>query len=1089
MSNDAVPKLICRDCSEPNAPTARFCSSCGSLLDDADPAEERKLVSILFVDLVGFTSISDRADPEDVRDLLRLYHADVKSHIEEHGGAVEKFIGDAVMAVFGAPVAYGDDAERAVRAGLAVLGSLSELNRANGLSLAARAAVTTGEAVVTLAAGQNEALAMGDVVNTAARLQSAAPTGRVIVGAETFRATRHAIRYEPLDAVEAKGKAQPVEAWLTVDATLPPSERPLGSTPLVGRGRELEHIQSLWTRAVTERRPHLITLLGPPGIGKSRLCQEVTAAVAADEGRILRGRCLPYGGQAGYQAFAHLVRSAAAILDTDAPDTARDKLRRLVDDVLPAPEAEEGRRHLALLLGLGGDETVEQQALLFYAARRFVENLGLDAPTLLVFEDIHWARSSELELLEYLANHVRDVPVLVIALARPDLLDVRPGWGSGLVAQTTIPLEPLGTGDAATIVSHTLGQTDSVSVERLVEIAEGNPLFLEELAASVIEGAESTELPVTVRAAIASRIDALPADARAVLLSAAVIGRMFWRDVLAAVGDVDDVDSALALLESRDVIRRRPTSELEGDTQFSFRHMLIREVAYATLPRATRRARHAAVARYAEELVEGSTETLSSILAHHWREAGEPARAVPYLLVAAEAARRSWAEEAAMELYSEALELAEDEPLRREIRLRRGIALVELANFQKAAEELRVLLPELEPRERLEALIAHGHATLWSELEAETLETAAQAAALAREVGDETVVPAVLAHESHALAMRGGEGDMPRALELGERALELWVPGARPFDRMQHLHLHSDATYWAGQYARAVELSRATSAAASDVHSVWALLRGGGFEALALCGLGRHEEAIAMWEELFELARELDQNPRVLLNYSALAYRELHDLDAARARSEQALALGTSEAFSMPTQFAGSDLLLTDLLAGDIGRAETEWPRLWEAAEHATAWTSWLIAGRLETARAEIALRTGAPDDAISWAQRAIGTTRRTRRRKYEARALTLLGQALAALGRRDKALEALQSAVGITDELVGAPARWSARCALGRVAYEFGDDSTAATAYDEAAALIESFAETLAPQRAAHLLGAPAVADALKLAGRRPVS
>jgi class 3 adenylate cyclase/tetratricopeptide (TPR) repeat protein len=1091
ISQNPPASTVCPHCGADNAAAARFCSTCGNRLDGGTPpSEERKLVSILFVDLVGFTSISEQADPEDVRDALRLYHAAAKRHVEEHGGVLEKFIGDAVMAVFGAPVAHGDDAERAVRAGLAVLESLGGLNRANGLELAARAAVNTGEAVVAVSAERTgEALATGDVVNTAARLQSAAPTGRLIVGAETYRATRHAIRYDELDAVEAKGKAEPVRAWIAVEASLAPAERPIATNSLVGRSRELDLIHSLWDRAITERRPQLVTLLGPPGIGKSRLCHEVANVVAGAGGRIVRGRCLPYGEQTGYQAFAHLVRGAAGILDTDAPDPAREKLDRLVADVVPALEADEVRRHLAVLLGIGGDEDVDRQRLLFYSARRFVEHMGLAVPTLLVFEDIHWAQTSELDLLEYLAKHVSDTAVLVVALARPDLLDERPAWGSGLVAQITIPLEPLAAADAARLVSDSIGAGSSFDVARLVEIAEGNPLFLEELAASVVEGGDTAALPVTVREAIASRIDAMPAEARAVLLSAAVVGRIFWRGVVAAVGVDDDIDDALSLLEARDLIRRMPTSELEGDTEFAFRHMLIREVAYGTLPRATRRERHARVAQYVEDLVAGATQTLSSILAHHWREAGEPRRAVPYLLAAAEAARRSWAEESVIELYSTAFELADTDELRRDIRLRRGHALVQLANYEGAADELGAVLPELEGRERLDALIAHGHATLWSEREADTLEAAEEAAALAEELGDESFLPAVLSVQSHALAMRGADGDMARALELGDRALELWEPGTRTFDLMQHLHLQSDATYWAGQYERAVQLSRETRAAASDVQSVWALLRGGGFEALSLCGLGRHEEAITIWDEMFALARELDQSPLVLLNYSALAYRELYDVEEARTRSEQALELAAGLTFSMPEQFAGSDLVFTQLLSGDVGGAQTTWPKRWAAAEHATAWTTWLIAGRLQTARAEIALHAEDAETAAKWARRAIETTRRTKRRKYEARALTLLGRALARLGRREDALEALHAAVEIADALVGPPARWDARVALGEAAYSLGDDDTAATAYEEAASLIESFAPTLATERAARLLAAPAIEEALSLAGRKPVA
>jgi class 3 adenylate cyclase/tetratricopeptide (TPR) repeat protein len=1082
----------CPSCGEANPPGARFCSSCGARLEASGALrEERKLVSILFVDLVGFTTRADGADPEDVRDALQLYHADAKERIERYGGKLEKFIGDAVMAVFGAPVAHGDDAERAVRAALNVLEGIDELNRVHGLDLAARAAVNTGEAVVSMASERGEALAMGDVVNTASRLQSAAPTGCVVVGRETYRATRNAIRYETSPAIDAKGKAAPVEAWLAVEASTAPAERPVVSTALVGRDRELELMASVWTRALSERRPHLVTVIGPPGIGKTRLCHEVASIVAAEGGRVLRGRCLPYGGQAGYQAFSFLVRDACEIVASDPHALARQKLEQTVHEVVPEAEAAETARFLALLLGLAPDAEVDDGRLLFFAARRFLESFALAEPTMFVFEDVHWAQTSEIELLQYLGKHLRDSPLVLVAVARPELLDAHPSWGSGLAAQTTIPLDPLEAADASALAARIVQAATerSFDVARLVEVAGGNPLFLEELAASVVELGDSEDLPITVREAIAARIDAMPSDVRTALLSAAVVGKTFWRGALKSVGGIEDLDESLNVLESRDFVRRDPSSQLTGDSQFTFRHMLIREVAYATVPRALRRERHAAVARYIEETLGASAETASSILAYHWSEGGEPARAIPHLLAAANAARRGWAKGAAIDLYSKALELAGDDELRRRIRLQRGLALVELQDYERAKEEIVGLLPELEGEEKLEALLFLGHATIWTENDAETLATAEQALALARQLGDDAGIAAALALESEGLAMRGAEGDLERALELGDHALEIWAPGARPFDLVNFLHLHANAKCWSGQFERSVELSRQARAIATDVHSAESLLRGGGLEALALAGLGRHEEAIAIWDELFEVARELGPNPRVVLNYSALAYRELYDLDEARNRSEQVLALSGGMTFGMPMQFARSDLLFTQLLAGDVGGAQAVWPSLWEGAADATGWTTWLIAGRLATARAEIALHAETPETAIEWARRAIEIAQRTKRRKYEARSLTIFGEAFGLLGRRDEALAALRAAVALTDDLIGQPGRWRARKALGRVSQLLGEDDTAAAAYAEAGDLIESFAGALAPPRSARFLATPAISEILSLAGRSPAA
>jgi class 3 adenylate cyclase/tetratricopeptide (TPR) repeat protein len=1063
-------ELRCANCGEANPPGGRFCSACGAPLGEAPvPQEERKLVSVLFVDLVDSTARADKADPEDVREVLNAYHREAKQCIEQYGGVVEKFIGDAVMAVFGAPIAHGDDAERAVRAGLRVLEAIGQLD------LAARAAVNTGDAIVSVEQMRSgEALATGDVVNTAARLQNAAPAGRVVVGAETYRATRQTIRYEPLDAVDAKGKAEPVEAWLAIEPSAAPADRPLGAAPLVGRDRELELLQSVWSRTVAEQRPHLVTLVGPPGIGKSRLSREFTALITSGGGRVVRGRCLPYEDQVGYQAFARLVRDSAGILGSDPSDAVRSKLEARVESLLPADERADTARFLLLLLGIGDDE-VRDGRLIFFAARRFVECMSLEQPTVFLFEDVHWADGTELELLTYLGQFVRDAPATLLATARPELLDARPTWGSGLGAQTTIPLEPLPVEAAQALAASLVGSTGA-EPERLAEVAGGNPLFLEELAASVAEFGTSDELPVTVREAIAARIDALPQGARDALLSAAVIGRTFWRGVLDGIARDGDVDEALHTLEARDFVRRDAASQLAGDAQYTFRHMLIREVSYSTVPRAARRELHAAVARNIEEAL--ATETVSTILAYHWREAGEPTRAIPYLLDAADRARRSWARGAVLDLYTRAFELTDDEELRSKIRLQRGLALVELDDYAAAVEELGSLVPELSGADKLDALLGLALAYIWTERDAQAIETATQAVELARTLGDAAGLAAALAAHSEGLAMRGADGDIDRALELGDEALAMWEPGARPFYLTHILHLHANLLAWRGEYEPSLGLSQRTRSIARDVHSPEAVLRGEGLEALALAGLGRHEEAIVIWDELFKVQKELGGSRRVVLNYSSLAYREVYDLAEARARSEEALELSAGMQFGMPKQFAGADLIWTDLLAGDVGSAQAAWPERWELAEHATGWTTWLIAGRLLAARAEIALAAETPESAAEWAQRAIDVARRTRRAKYEARSLSTLGQALARLKRGDDALAALGSAVDIADRIVSPYARWNARAALGRAAYELGRDDAAEAAYTEAREIVDTFSAGLAPQRAALLARSPVVAE-----------
>ncbi|HXJ63086.1 MAG TPA: adenylate/guanylate cyclase domain-containing protein, partial [Actinomycetota bacterium] len=797
--------VVCSRCGEENPDRAKFCLNCGEALAPAARHEERKLVSILFVDLVGFTAQSDKADPEDVRDKLQLYHSRAKEQIERYGGIVDKFIGDAVMAVFGASVAHADDGERAVRAGLRVLETIEELNRDNpGLNLAARAAVNTGEAVVAMDARPGEAAVMGDVVNTASRLQNAAPVGRLIVGAEPYRSTRRVIQYEPLEPVIAKGKAEPVGAWLVVGSIAAPAERPARATPFVGRDREMALVESVWRRAVEERRPHLITVLGAPGIGKSRLSREIAAVVEATGGRVIRGRCFPYETRDAYGASAQHVKQAAGIFDQDPPEVARGKLAALAAALLPEEETSDCVRCLSLMLGLGLDEPVIEQIVLFYSGRRFVEQLGVEQPTLFVFEDVHWADTAQLDLLEYLATHVRDTSAVLLALARPEFLDHRPTWGAGLAADTTLALEPLSADHSAVIASHLMGDGNGhgSAAQRVIEIAEGNPLFVEELASAVSEGVDAPdELPTTIRAAIASRIDALPSDPRAVLLDASVIEKTFWLGGLRAIGTLAGSGEALAEalddLEARNLIRREPVSRMPGDVEYNFRHILIRDVAYSTLPRAARRERHAAVARYIEKDPEQVHE-LAWLLAHHWRAAIEPAKAIEYLLMAMERARAAWATEEVAELSATALELAEEDATRRRIRLARGLALVSLEDFERAAAELAELIPELDGTDRLEALLARGQAVLWTEQTDETFAVARQAMELAERLDAKEYLPPAISRLGAAHGMRGDEGDLDQAALLLDRALAMWVPGTRLGDLAEHHYHIAQLAYWRG---------------------------------------------------------------------------------------------------------------------------------------------------------------------------------------------------------------------------------------------------------------------------------------------------
>ena len=679
---------ICPACRQENPDIARFCLHCGTALETPAHREERRVVSVLFVDIVGFTSRSEALDPEDVRAFLTPYYERVRTEIEGHGGRIEKFVGDAVLGIFGAPVTHGDDAERAVRTALAIRETLGEMNVGEPqLDLTARIAVNTGEVIVDLDARPEagETMVVGDVVNTAARLQSAAPPNGILVGRETYAATRTIVEYAPAPPVVAKGKAAPVASWLALSAEAPVGSRALSEAPLVGRARELNLLARLWAQVCDERRPHLVTVIGPAGIGKSRLAEEFAGHVDSEGGRPLRGRSAPYGDSSAYGAFAQHVKQVAEIFDNESADVVRDKLRRVAacDDELT--------ESLALFLGFETQRTVDRDSL-FFAARQFVEQVARDRPTMLVFEDIHWADASLLDLIENLSSRTEDAPLLIVALTRPDLYDDRPAWGGGLLSATSLSLEPLAAGDALELASQLLATGVDEYAAHLAAVAEGNPFFIEELAAVVAErGSNDAQgLPTTIRSILAARLDALDPDERAVLLDASVAGKVFWRGLIEQLQQRSTgIGELLGSLEARGFIRREAVSRIQGEQQYSFKHSLIRQVAYAAVPRARRRERHAAVGSFLEE---ATTETgvSAATLAYHWREAEDVDRAVTYFVAAADHAGRGWAKERAVELYSEAFKvLPEGDGRRRTVGAKRAVAVQALYHLPDAASLAR----------------------------------------------------------------------------------------------------------------------------------------------------------------------------------------------------------------------------------------------------------------------------------------------------------------------------------------------------------------------------------------------------------------
>jgi class 3 adenylate cyclase len=632
----------------------------------------------MFADLSGFTALSERSDPEEVRAMVDRSMAEMGEVVTQFGGSVDKVIGDALMAVFGAPVAHEDDPERGVRCALEIQRRVSEQAETFG-GLSVRIGVNTGEVIFAPVGpeGRRELTVMGDTVNVAARLQGAAPPEGVVVGEQTHAACARSVACEPMEPILAKGKRSPLRAWLARGATAPPAERPLSRARFVGRDGELELLMGMWARSCSEKHPRLVTLVGLPGIGKTRLAREFAQRVEQSGGRTLRGRPLPYGEHAAYWAFGQLIREACGIFATDSAELAAQKLGERTKSLLAGSEAHDTATHLAILASLADDSVEERQAL-FASAQRFLEALAVEQPTLVVLEDLQWADESLLELLEALSVRMTGAPLLLLAIARPEFLDARPSWArvpTNVMAQ----LQALTPDSTRELVVRLLGdaaQEDTV-VTRVEEAAGGNPLFIEELAAWLSEGGRASGgLPSTVKMIIAARLDQLPVPERQVILDASVVGDFFWQGTLEALRPGAALAQRMHELERRDLIRRSPTSRIGGDQELAFKHGLIREVAYATLPKGVREERHGVVARFLEQAA-GNPATYASILAHHWREAGDAGRASEYLLIAAQQAGRGWAYEEAVDLCSQALELIpDDDPAcRRRALMVRAVAL------------------------------------------------------------------------------------------------------------------------------------------------------------------------------------------------------------------------------------------------------------------------------------------------------------------------------------------------------------------------------------------------------------------------------
>ncbi|HXE94398.1 MAG TPA: adenylate/guanylate cyclase domain-containing protein [Gaiellaceae bacterium] len=640
----------CPNCGEENPERARFCWSCGAAIAEAarTAAEERKIVSVLFVDLVGFTAASEKADPEDVRARLRPYHARVKQEIERFGGTVEKFVGDAVMAVFGAPVSREDDAERAVNSALRILDAIVELNEEHpDLELTVRGAVNTGEAMVTLGArpAEGESFVAGDVVNTAARLQQSAPVSGIVVGETTYRATKDLFEYEPLEPVAAKGKAESLPLWHAIA----PRRRfgvdvePIVRTPLIGRDDDLALLQSIYTRTLRDASVQLVTVAGEPGVGKTRLLAEFRKWVDDRPELVFwrQGRSLSYGAGITYWALGEMVKAQAGILESDTPEEAAAKLAIAVEEAAAdTSERDWLNASLAPLVGASAAPAGERDES-FTAWRRFIEGIASERPLVLVFEDLHWADDALVAFVEHLVDWSTDVPLLVLCSARPELYERHAGWGGGKRNSNTISLSPLGADETARLLAALLQKAvlPAETQRTLLERAGGNPLYAEEFVRMLSDRGVLTEqgelsdddipVPDNVQALIAARLDTLPPDRKALLHDGAVVGKVFWAGAIASMGDRDEdfVRAGLHELARKELVRSARTSSVSEQAEYSFWHLLVRDVAYSQIPRAERGRKHVAAAEWVESMAGERVTDHAELLAYHYEQALELAKA------------------------------------------------------------------------------------------------------------------------------------------------------------------------------------------------------------------------------------------------------------------------------------------------------------------------------------------------------------------------------------------------------------------------------------------------------------------------------
>jgi len=1031
--------------------------SCGAPRGTPALSEERRKATVLFADLSGYTAIAERLDPEDTKTLVDHALGRLSREVVEHGGRVDKYIGDNVMAVFGAPVAHEDDPERAVRAGLAMQAAMGEINAEIGarassrdVELALRVGINTGEVLAGRSGDQYTVI--GDTVNVAARLQAAGTRGAVTVGPATRRLTAAVIEYRELEPLALKGKSEPMPAWEAVgivDSGSRSRARP-ATAPLIGRDEELALLLSLFERVARDARPHLVTVFGEAGVGKSRLLEELAASVQAraDGAGVLVGRSPAYGTATTYAALAEIIRDRFSISAAEPPDAVIEKLSAGIGELTEAEQEADTARiaiQIARLLGIDvrpeGDEEIDPEQVrdqVFAAVRYFVQLLAEAAPVVLAIEDIHWADEGMLDLIEHLAGSGNG-PVLILCLARDELVDRRPSWGGGRRHATTISLDSLSEDETETLVGSLLAGDERAGdlATRVAGRSGGNPLFAEEMVNRLREeeSAGVEELPDSVHAVLAARLDALDGDERHLLQAASVVGQSFWEETVAELTGGEGSAALLAALVEKDLLTPSASTRLSDVHEFSFKHALVRDVAYATLPRAVRARQHSEVARIIEERTAANREGVAALLAQHYgqaatlaEEAGLPDEELRDMQTRAAGAFES-AGDVAASLYSNAEALNHYESA-----LRTGGGL-------DGAERARVL------ESRGDTSFRSGHVDAAIESWSEALDSQdgaadpARAGELHRKIGSghwhKGDRAASIAQFQQGIDLLK-DGDPSRELiELYEEAASLYVETG---DNMLAIYAAEKAQRLAEALGQSATASRAhltygrvfgrigdlDQARRSLERSVELARQSGPADVIrALLALGRHLEvgeadhvaATAAFSEALELADELGDVPAQIELHAALGQLAVHPARWQEVDEHAAVAARLAEREGLSGQLA-LPLLLQGIAAWrrrDWGGAEANLQRSHgiaaEGGRSEVAFSALLWLAAVERDRGDYEAARAVLEDATEVCERAGLTAQSVEARGARIAVLSAAGRGEEARAAADAAKQLLTGA------------------------------------------------------------------------------